>query len=138
MTTNEWQALPGSPESHAGAEAPCTALAAHTPWRAIAWEERYPPDKPADGDKPPRSYWFINVGTTSELSGFIDEADARTLAAAQDMLAALIKLSNEVLGSLPLMEPLARREFGNTNYNILIQTAQEARSVISRATGAAS
>lgn len=42
---------------------------------------------------------------------------------------ALTKLSNEVLASLPLMEPLARREFGNTNYAILIQRAEEARAL---------
>jgi len=45
--------------------------------------------------------------------------------------AALTKLSNEVLGSLLLMEPLARQEFGNTNYNILIQRAEEARALLS-------
>ncbi len=43
---------------------------------------------------------------------------------------ALTKLSNEVLGSLPLMEPLARREFGNTNYSILMQRAEEARALL--------
>ncbi len=43
---------------------------------------------------------------------------------------ALTKLSNEVLGSLPLMEPLARREFGNSNYAILIQRAEEARALL--------
>jgi hypothetical protein len=44
--------------------------------------------------------------------------------------AALTKLSNEVLGSLPLMEQLCRHEFGNTNYNILIQRAEEARAIL--------
>lgn len=39
-------------------------------------------------------------------------------------------LSREVLASLPLMEPLARREFGNTNYNILITTAERAREAL--------
>jgi hypothetical protein len=43
----------------------------------------------------------------------------------------LAQLSNEVLGSLPLMEVLARREFGNTNYNLLIQRAEEARALLS-------
>ena len=43
---------------------------------------------------------------------------------------ALRNLSNEVLGSMPLMEPLCRREFGNTNYAILIQRAQEARALL--------
>jgi hypothetical protein len=43
---------------------------------------------------------------------------------------ALIKLSNEVRGSLPLLEPLMRREMGNTNYNILMQRAEEARTLI--------
>jgi hypothetical protein len=43
---------------------------------------------------------------------------------------ALRYLSNEVLASLPLMEPLCRREFGNTNYNLLIQRAEEARAIL--------
>lgn len=43
---------------------------------------------------------------------------------------ALRNLSNEVLGSLPLMEQLARREFGNTNYALLIQRAEEARAIL--------
>lgn len=43
---------------------------------------------------------------------------------------ALGKLANEVLASLPLMEPLARREFGNTNYNILVQQAEDARVLL--------
>lgn len=42
---------------------------------------------------------------------------------------ALFRLSNEVLGSLPLMEELCRREFGNTNYAILIQRAEEGRAL---------
>ena len=47
---------------------------------------------------------------------------------------ALRNLSNEVLGSLPLMEPLARREFGNTNYSLLILRAEEARALLSTET----
>lgn len=39
-------------------------------------------------------------------------------------------LANEVMGSLPLMEPLARQQFGNTNYNLLVQRAQEARKAL--------
>lgn len=61
--------------------------------------------------------------------------NARFVATAPNMLEALAKLANEVLGSLPLMEPLARREFGNSNYNILIQRAEEARAVIAKAVG---
>lgn len=58
----------------------------------------------------------------------LPEADAENdLRALRD---ALTKLSNEVLASLPLMEPLARREFGNTNYAILIQRAEEARAIL--------
>jgi hypothetical protein len=49
-----------------------------------------------------------------------------------DLRIALARLSNEVLGSLPLMEPLCRREFGNTNYNLLIQRAEEARKLLER------
>jgi hypothetical protein len=43
---------------------------------------------------------------------------------------ALDKLSRDVLGSLTLFEPLARREMGNTNYSILIQRAEEARALV--------
>lgn len=46
---------------------------------------------------------------------------------------ALIRLSNEVLGIMPLMEPLVRREFGNSNYTILVQRAEEARELIVQA-----
>ena len=49
---------------------------------------------------------------------------------AAPLIVALRNLSNEVLASLPLMEPLCRREFGNTNYNLLIQRAEEARSIL--------
>lgn len=50
----------------------------------------------------------------------------------EQLKTALARLSNEVLGSLPLMEPLARREFGNSNYAILIQRAEEARNLLAR------
>ncbi len=43
---------------------------------------------------------------------------------------ALRNLSNEVLGSVPLMEPLMRQEFGNTNCDLLIQRAEEARALL--------
>ena len=49
---------------------------------------------------------------------------------AQDLLTVLINLSNEVLGSMPLVESAMRREIGNTNYNLLIQRAEEARALI--------
>jgi len=44
---------------------------------------------------------------------------------------ALTKLSNEVMGSLPLMEPIARQAIGSSNYAILIQRAEEARALTS-------
>ena len=50
--------------------------------------------------------------------------------------AILDHLSREVLASLHLMEPLARREFGNTNYNILITTAERAREVLAQSEAA--
>ena len=63
----------------------------------------------------------------------IAEGRAATLADENAKLrTALTKLSNEVLGSLPLMDPLARREFGNTNYALLIQRAEEARALLGR------
>ena len=46
------------------------------------------------------------------------------------LLTALIKLSNEVLGSMPIVESAMRREIGDTNYNLLIQRAEEARALI--------
>ena len=64
-----------------------------------------------------------------------NDANNRLIATTPDLLIALIKLSNEVLGSLPLMEELARREFGNTNYNVMIQRAEEARAAIAKAEG---
>jgi hypothetical protein len=51
------------------------------------------------------------------------EANDRLIDAAPDLLAALTKLSNEVLGIMPLMD-----------YAILIKAAEEARAVISKAT----
>lgn len=44
--------------------------------------------------------------------------------------AALTKLSNEVLGSMPLLEVQTRRDLGNSNYSILIQRAEEARALL--------
>ncbi len=49
-----------------------------------------------------------------------------------ELISALRNLSNEVLGSLPLMEPLCRREFGNSNYTILIERATQARELLAR------
>lgn len=42
---------------------------------------------------------------------------------------ALSRLANEVLGILPMMDAFARREFGNTNYALLIRRAEEARAI---------
>ena len=72
----------------------------------------------------------LNDDVFAEISG-LDAA--RLFTAAPDLLAALTKLSNEVMGTLPLMEALARQAVGNTNYNILIQRAEEARAVIAKA-----
>lgn len=49
-----------------------------------------------------------------------------------DLISAARRLSNEVLASLPLMEPLARREFGNSNYQIMIDRAQEIRNLLAK------
>jgi hypothetical protein len=72
---------------------------------------------------------YMEQITYGEVSKELALSNARLIAAAPDMLQALIKLSNEVLGSLPLMQALCRREFGNSNYNILIQRAEEARAM---------
>lgn len=61
------------------------------------------------------------------------ECDVPLICAVHDLRTALVNLSNEVLGSLPLMEALARQQMGNTNYNILIQRAEEARTVLAKA-----
>jgi hypothetical protein len=52
-----------------------------------------------------------------------------------ELTAALLKLSNEVLGILPLMEPLVRQGFGNSNYAVLLQRAEEARELVKKAKG---
>lgn len=71
----------------------------------------------------------------AEASNQAGEDAVVKAAMASDLFKALVNLSNEVLGSLPLMEEPARREFGNTNYNILIQRAEEARAAVSKAEG---
>ena len=58
-------------------------------------------------------------------------ANARLIAAAPDLLEALIKLSNEVMGSAEM----ARPSIGNTNANCLLQRAEEARAAIKKARG---
>lgn len=83
-------------------------------------------------------YWLQdeagrNIGSINGPQCPETEALANKIAVAPEMYEALVKLSNEVMGSLPMMEALARREFGNTNYNILIQRAEEARAIIAKA-----
>lgn len=67
------------------------------------------------------------------LSGYFSAADGALIAAAPELFAALTKLSNEVLGSLPLVSASVRQEIGNTNYSILIQRAEEARAALAKA-----
>jgi hypothetical protein len=71
---------------------------------------------------------FIAIGPDNFLALIADLRDAR--AENERLRLLLTRLSNEVLGSLPLMEELARQEFGNTNYNVLIQRAEEAREAL--------
>ena len=49
---------------------------------------------------------------------------------------ALENVSREVLGSLGLFESLVRHEIGNTNYNAMVERAQEARAVAADLTAA--
>ena len=77
------------------------------------------------------------VGSDNPLSredaAAIEELQARAekAEAQRDALAkALTSLSNEVMGSFPLVEYALRREMGNTNYNILLQRAEEARAAL--------
>lgn len=71
--------------------------------------------------------------TTQTDQFTLDGRRFRSLVACE---AILERLSNEVLASLPLMEPLARREFGNTNYQILIDTANAARNALDQSKAA--
>jgi hypothetical protein len=48
----------------------------------------------------------------------------------EELIGLLRRLSNEVLGSLPLIEELLRQEIGNTNFTILLQRAEEARAAL--------
>lgn len=73
--------------------------------------------------------WHTRVMQEKEIRA---ESEAQCAA----MREALARLSNEVLGSMPLMEPLARREFGNTNYELLMRRAEEARAALSPDAGA--
>ena len=62
-------------------------------------------------------------------------ANGKLIAASPSLLDALIKLSNEVFGSMPISEAVIRQEIGNTNYNCLISRAEEARAAIIKAKG---
>lgn len=68
--------------------------------------------------------------------GATRRADANLIAAAPDLLAALIKLSNEALGTLPLNGGIVSPRIWQHQLR-LIQRAEEARAAIAKATGAA-
>lgn len=63
------------------------------------------------------------------------EANTRLIAAAPELLQALIHLSNEVFASTGMAEINLRRVLGSTNFNCLLQRASEARLAISKAEG---
>lgn len=71
----------------------------------------------------------LNEDTMAKLIACESRALAAEAAAAA-MRERLLFLSNEVLGSLSIMEPLVRREIGNTNYACLMQRAEEAREAL--------
>ena len=87
MTTNEGQELRSSPEPHAGAAAPRTALAAHTPWIARDHIDLHGPGSAVK--ERGEFFWIeIEIGKHS-LSGFITQDMANMVVAAPDMLAEL-------------------------------------------------
>jgi hypothetical protein len=45
---------------------------------------------------------------------------------------ALVKLSNEVFASIPMADLALRQAIGNTNYNVLMLRAEEARAVLAK------
>jgi hypothetical protein len=49
----------------------------------------------------------------------------------QVLEAALLRLANEVDASMHLMEPLCRREFGNTNYQCIMDRVADAKKLLS-------
>lgn len=91
----------------------------------------------ADGEGVCRLYkvdgrYYADGFDPTTSGGDVTEANCKIVEAAPELRDALVKLSNEVLGSLPLLEEQARRDMGNTNYTILIQRAQEARNLLNR------
>jgi hypothetical protein len=61
--------------------------------------------------------------------------DVREMVAERNSLRdALIKLSNEVVGTCSIAEPMLRHEVGNTNYTVLMQRANEARALLGEQT----
>jgi hypothetical protein len=64
-----------------------------------------------------------NSGCDCTIAANKIESDAKVIAA---LTAALMRLANEVTASMGLMEPLCRREFGNTNYQCIMDAVSAA------------
>lgn len=62
-------------------------------------------------------------------------ANARLIAAAPDLLLALIQLTNEISGNWGMDEAGLREVLGNTNYQVTLEKMEAGRAVIAKAEG---
>ena len=70
--------------------------------------------------------WHMPVGWKDRIHEHARQLEREVA----ELREALTKLSNEVLGSMALFEPIARQQIGHTNYAILMQRAEEARAAL--------
>lgn len=115
-------ALSVSPTKEAPAGAPQVGHA-HDPMLEHQYGRIDPASREADVQKEPEIIYNVSPLKIEPIGD--DKPDTR-----EAVILAATRLSNEVLGSLPLMEELARQQFGNTNYSLLIQRAEEVRKAV--------
>lgn len=78
--------------------------------------------------------WELHDPTGRLVGTAVAMSDARLIAAAPQLLDALIKLTNESAGFLAMADPITH---GNTNITVLDERIRLARAAISKAKGAA-